>query len=934
MRDVFLATMMALLLAVSPAWAADNQWQGINTDQATSLADDDVEDTALWSLAGVPTAGDRAYFDFNDTVGDYREDLVIPATSAFAPDNWWQGVGPWNGCQAGPPVYLLKDLEITDIKFVYGYSSGGQGDEVLRLGASNWEALAWLQMTSTDVGFVTGTTNVAGPLGNADIDFTAAAGDKNAIAAAINAETATTGVAASTSWERPTAGGVYIYAAPDPNNPTVDPVITFTPGAGAIFSTSRHGHADPDNSATGYHVQSVTLTVTGQYPWDYTEGGGSDQRNICMAQGSKLVFSNAAVILQQQNQSPSNNAGPGHNIAGTGGSVEFPAEAGSVQLDDPGVRRDGNLRMGDHTLKLRSDQTWTNSSGLGFVRAGCQTYTIGTASFSAYGSVNPPFLGSLDAGALNNLGAVPFYIDGNERATQDRELGVACTLQSLNVNYHAATSPQTVRLSGDTVLTGGIVIPGDHSSTPGSIDNDWSLRINAYGRNKTYFNCQGHSLTMAKGLYLYKPSGDDFRYGRGVYRFDCEGSTVTVGGDIKIEDVEGNPAVLGVGLGCPWMGIEGGGSGATVVCSGNYWSNCGPMTASGYEGLTASTLTMLGTTKTLECMGNPADDPDGDPGTSDFDPGTSAIGTVNIGDGGTAASIQLADANVNDAGGSEVLLVGSLNIVNGTLDCNGKGIKIGPSTLSISGSGILDLNSGQVLVEGVPYTKVFGMGNQADAWNAFKAQVGDSSNPDLDFEAVYVDGDGKTYWQPAAAGAPLEVTAALAAGEDWVYQNTQTTTADRHTSLATITLVSEASPGEVYNVSVADDGPGGANFTLGAITDNRPGEQTLTVPVIGGRVGVGTPGTGGAAYTVTLTVQGQTSTESDTADVSLALRYIGDVDGSGAPGAQDKQFFNQRLNNVATAYPDRCYDLNGSGGAPNAEDKQVMNQVLNGVALP
>ena len=142
------------------------------------------------------------------------------------------------------------------------------------------------------------------------------------------------------------------------------------------------------------------------------------------------------------------------------------------------------------------------------------------------------------------------------------------------------------------------------------------------------------------------------------------------------------------------------------------------------------------------------------------------------------------------------------------------------------------------------------------------------------------------------AGAPLEVTAALEDGEDWVYQNTETTTADRHTSLATITLVSEASPGEVYNVSIADDDPVGCNFTLGTITDKRPGQQELTVEIVGGRTGASTPGTAGAAYTVTLTVEGQTSTETDTADVSLALRYIGDVDGSGAPGAQDKQFFN------------------------------------------
>jgi len=218
--------------------------------------------------------------------------------------------------------------------------------------------------------------------------------------------------------------------------------------------------------------------------------------------------------------------------------------------------------------------------------------------------------------------------------------------------------------------------------------------------------------------------------------------------------------------------------------------------------------------------------------------------------------------------------------------------------------------------------------NPAKALKAIKVV---DSNPSLNWNAR-----GLTVFAASAheaSGAPLEVTAALAAGEDWVYQNTETTTADRHTSLATISLVSEASPGEVYDVSIADDGPG-TNFTLGAVVDNRPGEQTLTVPIIGGRVGASTPGGGGAAYNVTLTVEGQTSTQSDTADVSLTLRYIGDVDGSGAPGAQDKQFFNQRLNNVATAYPDRCYDLNGSGGAPNAEDKQVMNQVLNGVSLP
>ena len=197
------------------------------------------------------------------------------------------------------------------------------------------------------------------------------------------------------------------------------------------------------------------------------------------------------------------------------------------------------------------------------------------------------------------------------------------------------------------------------------------------------------------------------------------------------------------------------------------------------------------------------------------------------------------------------------------------------------------------------------------------------------------NGDGRRdvpAW-PRSASVQLDITAALAAGEDWVYQNTQTTTQDRHRSTATVSLVSEASPGEVYDISIADDGPGGANVTLGTVTDNRPGDQTLRVEIVGGRVSGSTIGTGGAAYNVTITVEGTTSGQSDSAQVQLVLRTLGDVDGNGAVGAEDKQYLNQRLNNVATAYPDRGYDLNGSGGAPNAEDKQVMNQLLNNASL-
>ena len=150
----------------------------------------------------------------------------------------------------------------------------------------------------------------------------------------------------------------------------------------------------------------------------------------------------------------------------------------------------------------------------------------------------------------------------------------------------------------------------------------------------------------------------------------------------------------------------------------------------------------------------------------------------------------------------------------------------------------------------------------------------------------------------------------------------------------TISLVSEATPGEVYDISIADDGPDGANFTLGAVTDNRPGDDTLVVEILGGRVESSTIGAGGAAYNVTITFQGQTSGQSDSAQVQVSLLRIGDINRDGSLTGTDRQFFNQRLNNVATGYTDRTFDLDGSGGAPTGTDKQVMNQALNNVPLP
>jgi len=229
-----------------------------------------------------------------------------------------------------------------------------------------------------------------------------------------------------------------------------------------------------------------------------------------------------------------------------------------------------------------------------------------------------------------------------------------------------------------------------------------------------------------------------------------------------------------------------------------------------------------------------------------------------------------------------------------------------------------------------------------DDGNLWTFASGLALNPGKTLVGITVDvvsGAGVTIYAASAhesSGVPLEILAEVPAEEEWVYQNTPATTLDRHVSIATITLVSEATPGEVYDISIADDGPPGANFTLGDVTDNRLVDDTMTVEILGGRVGASTIGAGGeaTAYNVTITLQGLASGKSDSAQVQVSLLRIGDINRDGSLTGSDRQLFNQRLNNVATGYLDRTFDLDGSGGAPTGTDKQVMNQALNNVPLP
>jgi hypothetical protein len=190
-------------------------------------------------------------------------------------------------------------------------------------------------------------------------------------------------------------------------------------------------------------------------------------------------------------------------------------------------------------------------------------------------------------------------------------------------------------------------------------------------------------------------------------------------------------------------------------------------------------------------------------------------------------------------------------------------------------------------------------------------------------QTITKDSTGEIY-APAVV-AVLDIEAAV--DWSWVFQNTPSTTQDRHVCIITVTIVSEASAGESYDVTFTEDGGAVTNFqTIVAGVDPN------TWKLIGGRVGSSTANSP-ATYAIAVTYTGQDSEQSDTATVAVALRKLGDVDGNGLVNAVDKLNFNKRLNGIGTAFPDRCYDLSGDG-LVNAVDKLAMNRALNLQNIP
>ena len=921
-------------------------WLGVNSASATAITQTNTGDGNLWrnvtanTTGQVPLANARARFYNNDEFPAYRDELFILPGSALSPGAMEVGF------MTKVPLYILKDMMMINLFNNWDASEGTAGTEYCRIGSPG--SGGWLRLAAASAASVTGTLTIKSDqdtVGTTTADLTGMTLAQ--MAAEINLYTATTGVSAYVATDlyiqRDTIGaGRYVELA-----------------TSGVFPSIRYAGQTRGN---GWDAANVTITLTGaNNPLSFGQSTGT-WFSIRMYAGSKIVLNNSAIAFSDLYQGLWSGIRTGRSgMGGSGGSLEFTAVEGSVTLPDPGIRPDGVIGMGVHQLKVRSDQTWSNPTGLGVIR---ETLANGVSMVQ-----------SIDGPALNNLDEVPFYVN----------LAASSLVWSINAGEYqgfkttgdtaSAGTTNVMQLTGDVAFMGYAVTSGSaFGPVLAAVDPDYnSLVLSSTQRQAFVLDLNEFDLAVAHGLRLYATaSGTYARETTNSRYIDASASTLTIGGDLVLNsgtnnagysewtvgpdgqwgvalvDDDGNTIIDDLPeMGWPssddvqvlfehsQMGITG--DAATVInLQGSFATNLRSMSAA-YNGLTLSTVNLLG--------GEVADlaetwEVTGDPLTANFAAGFGSIGTMNIGGAGDEASIMLVNDSLNDndpanlakAKDGEILLVGTLNIVNGKLDCNGLGVLVGSATLSISAEGTLDLHTGTVLSEGMVYGGFAGVGNQAAAWNAFKTRVVDSTpgNDALTFEAVYVAGDNLTYWK-VPGGAPSELAITASADFSWVYQNTATTTIDRHKSVLTVNITDGSAPSETYAITIQENHESVTNFQITQPVSIVPGTPQ-TVNALGGRRDLSLAGN----YTLNVTVTGTPGGQTATADVPLTLRLLADIDGDGSVTASDKLEMNKSLNGLATlpGIGLRELDLTGDGATVNAEDKLVINQVLNGLIVP
>jgi hypothetical protein len=513
------------------------------------------------------------------------------------------------------------------------------------------------------------------------------------------------------------------------------------------------------------------LSLSGQFPINFG-GARGGWNSINVAQGGTLRFDGAEQIFDSAGYSGSYT---GHREGR--GATEFTMPNAVVTLGDMGVRRVATIMAGAAPLRVRSDQTFLNPSGAGFV-------THFSSGASAY------LVESIDGGALTNLGNVAFFaanrIVGNDQyPTFSSRLLPAGTFQGLSL-YNGSSGAQygDLKLTGDVELAGGHVVPGDGANN--AYQSDFSLLIQGWSRGGMWMDFSGHSLRTARGVRLYGESPAE--HNRADAFIDARGANFEIGGDLVYQrdnHAAGHTNAAFALYESRVIGIIGD-AGTVVTLHGSFRSPVRSLSreASPTPNLALSTLNLVGGSaarpNTYEIGNAPSDA---------FANNTSSIGKMNIGAPGLPGRVKLANDNINDNDTTpvisltftstnpetsevstshqhfkpgeiidpalldsaskiatnawrfkegEILVAGALSIgPQSKLDLNGQTVKLLPQTgapaLQIAPDGWLDLNTSLSLELGDIVPCLVMSGDQTESIAQFKDRIMDSSNSEKTF---------------------------------------------------------------------------------------------------------------------------------------------------------------------------------------------------------
>ncbi|MBN1507076.1 MAG: hypothetical protein JW955_09535 [Sedimentisphaerales bacterium] len=159
----------------------------------------------------------------------------------------------------------------------------------------------------------------------------------------------------------------------------------------------------------------------------------------------------------------------------------------------------------------------------------------------------------------------------------------------------------------------------------------------------------------------------------------------------------------------------------------------------------------------------------------------------------------------------------------------------------------------------------------------------------------------------------------------WVYENTEVTTGFGHKSILTITVDDDPLDNSAYDATVEVDPESAGDVTVNAT------EDPLVWEIIGGDRNGATSPVGNVNLVITVTGAefgglGGTSAQ-------VAVRRLGDIDGSGWVDQMDNWYFNRRYYGMSTPYPDRHYDLDADNDV-DIGDRTILTNMLNGVPIP